>query len=43
MLLEVGYMAGQHEVIAENLSTGVVREVQNLVRELKDDRKKVLQ
>jgi hypothetical protein len=43
MLLEVGYTAGQHELIAENLSGEVVRDVQGLVRELKDDRKKYLQ
>ncbi|CAG0924314.1 unnamed protein product, partial [Notodromas monacha] len=43
MLQEVGYVAGQHEVIAENLTTSVVREIQNQVRELKDERKKSLQ
>ena len=38
---ELGDQAGQHEMIAENLSTSVVSELTNLVKQLKDDRRKV--
>lgn len=38
---ELGDQAGQHEVIAENLSTQVVQELNTLVKQLKDDRRKV--
>ena len=41
MLNELGDQAGQHEMIAENLSTSVVLELSKLVKELKDDRRKV--
>jgi hypothetical protein len=34
-------LAGQHEVIAENLSTAVVADLSSLVKSLKDDRRKV--
>ena len=33
--------AGQHEVIAENLSLAVVSDLNSLVKSLKDDRRKV--
>jgi hypothetical protein len=41
LLNELGDQAGQHEVIAENLSTQVVSELATLVKVLKDDRRKV--
>ena len=41
LLNELGDQAGQHEMIAENLSTSVVSELTNLVKQLKDDRRKV--
>ena len=41
LLNELGDQAGQHEMIAENLSTSVVLELSKLVKELKDDRRKV--
>ena len=41
MLNELGDQAGQHELIAENLSTTVVLELATLVKQLKDDRRKV--
>ena len=41
LLNELGDQAGQHEVIAENLSTQVVFELATLVKVLKDDRRKV--
>lgn len=34
-------LAGQHEVIAENLQTDVIREVTILVKDMKEERKKV--
>ena len=40
-LCETADLAGQHEVIAETLNTSVVQEAHNLMKELKDDRKKV--
>ena len=33
--------SGQHEMIAENLSTAVVSDLNQLVKSLKDDRRKV--
>ena len=39
-LKELGCQAGQHEVIAENLSTAVVKELASLVKQLKEDRRK---
>lgn len=39
---EVNDMAGQHELIAENLQDEVIREVTILVKDMKEDRKKVL-
>lgn len=35
--------AGQHETIAENLQSNVLRELNHLVKEFKEDRKKHLQ
>lgn len=43
MLNEINDLAGQHEVIAENLSTAVVTDLQTLVKSMKDDRRKHLQ
>ncbi|BFZ20710.1 hypothetical protein BsWGS_23748 [Bradybaena similaris] len=43
MLKEVFDMAGQHEVIAENLVGTVSKNLQDLIQELKADRKKYLQ
>lgn len=43
MLNEINDLAGQHEVIAENLSTAVVSDLSSLVKSLKDDRRKFLQ
>ncbi|XP_065344724.1 cdc42-interacting protein 4 homolog isoform X4 [Cloeon dipterum] len=40
MMNEVGDLAGQHEVVAEDLTSTVLQELQLLVRNLKDDRKK---
>lgn len=39
--MEVNDQAGQHEVIAENLMSAVHKEIQVLVKDLKDERKKV--
>lgn len=41
MMNEVGDLAGQHELIAEDMTSTVLQELQLLVRNLKDDRKKV--
>ena len=41
MIQEVHDMAGQHETISENLSTSIIREVQVMLQELKQERKKV--
>ena len=43
MLNEVNDMAGQHELIAENLSTAVVSDLSTLIKSLKDDRRRQLQ
>lgn len=42
LLNELGDQAGQHELIAENLSTSVVLELSSLVKQLKEDRRKQL-
>jgi formin-binding protein 1 len=42
MMNEVGDLAGQHELIAEDMTSTVLQELQLLVRNLKDDRKKVI-
>jgi len=41
MIKEVYDIAGQHETIAESLMASVVNENQNLIQELKQERKKV--
>lgn len=41
MLCEVNDLAGQHEVIAENLQSDVIREINFLVKDIKEERKKV--
>ena len=38
---EVGDLAGQHEVVAENLQSNVIREVVIFVKDFKEERKKV--
>jgi len=43
MLNEINDLAGQHEVIAENLSTAVVSDLTILVKSMKEDRRKFLQ
>ncbi|XP_039288453.1 formin-binding protein 1-like isoform X4 [Nilaparvata lugens] len=43
VMAEVNDLAGQHEVISENLQSEVLRAVNILVKDLKDDRKKHLQ
>ncbi|XP_069120059.1 cdc42-interacting protein 4 homolog isoform X3 [Argopecten irradians] len=42
MIKELHDLAGQHEVIAENTQSSVIKELQSLVAELKADRKKYL-
>lgn len=42
LLNELGDQAGQHELIAENLSSSVVQELSSLTKQLKDDRRKHL-
>lgn len=41
MLNEVNDMAGQHELVAENMMAKIVKEISVLLKELKDERKKV--
>lgn len=41
MLCEVNDLAGQHEVIAENLQSDVIREINYLAKDIKEERKKV--
>ena len=41
MLNEMHDMAGQHEVVSENLTTSILRELNTLSIELKQERKKV--
>jgi hypothetical protein len=38
---EINDMAGQHELIAENLQTDVIKEINILIKDIKDERKKV--
>jgi hypothetical protein len=38
---ETGDMAGQHELIAEDLNQHIVSRVHDLIKELKEERKKV--
>ncbi|XP_018900690.1 formin-binding protein 1-like isoform X3 [Bemisia tabaci] len=40
---EITDLAGQHELIAENLQTDVIREIHMLVKDFKEERKKHLQ
>ncbi|KAH7977547.1 hypothetical protein HPB49_002290 [Dermacentor silvarum] len=42
VLNEINDIAGQHELIAENLSTSINREVATLIKELKEERKRLL-
>lgn len=42
MTKEITDLAGQHEMIAENLTTDIVKEISILVKLLKDERKKYL-
>ena len=41
MLKEVNDIAGQHEVIAENFSTGIMKQLHTLIQQLKTDKKRV--
>ncbi|XP_066998676.1 formin-binding protein 1-like isoform X2 [Anabrus simplex] len=43
VMTEINDLAGQHEVIAENLQSNIIREVTILVKDFKDERKKHLQ
>ncbi|XP_021926018.1 formin-binding protein 1-like isoform X2 [Zootermopsis nevadensis] len=43
VMTEINDLAGQHEVIAENLQSNVIREVSILVKDFKEERKKHLQ
>lgn len=40
-MTEVNDLAGQHEVIAENLQANVIRELTVLAKDFRDERKKV--
>lgn len=40
---EVNDLAGQHEVVAENLQANVIKELNALVKDLRDERKRQLQ
>jgi hypothetical protein len=42
VLTEVNDQAGQHEVVAENLTSAVTKEIVALVKDLKEERKKVV-
>lgn len=42
LLKEISDMAGQHEVVAENLSNQIVREISVISRDLKEERKRHL-
>ena len=42
MLHEISDLAGQHELIAENLCSDVTNELFKLIKDLKDERKKIL-
>lgn len=41
MLNEINDVAGQHEIILETYSGQIMKEISDLVRELKEERKKV--
>lgn len=41
MIGEIHDIAGQHEVIVENLTSVILRDIQLLVQQVKQDRKKV--
>ena len=41
MLNEVNDQAGQHELVAENLTSAVTKEIGVLVKDFKEDRKRV--
>ena len=41
MLNEVNDLAGQHEVVAEQLADSVASDISAVVKELKDERKRV--
>ncbi|XP_064616500.1 formin-binding protein 1-like isoform X2 [Liolophura sinensis] len=43
MLKELHDSAGQHEVIAENIQSNIIKDLSNLIQELKQERKKHLQ
>ncbi|XP_037079941.1 formin-binding protein 1-like isoform X2 [Pollicipes pollicipes] len=43
LLAEVGDLAGQHELVAEQLATSVVSDIVVVIKELKDERKQLLQ
>ncbi|XP_035228082.1 formin-binding protein 1-like isoform X3 [Stegodyphus dumicola] len=43
MLNEINDMAGQHELISENLNLNIVKEINSFVKELRDERKTHLQ
>ncbi|CAN7993978.1 unnamed protein product, partial [Ixodes hexagonus] len=42
MLNEINDIAGQHELISENLTSSINKELSTLIKELKDERKKLL-
>ena len=42
MTQEVGDLAGQHELVAENMTSQIVKEISILLKELKDERKRYL-
>ena len=42
LIKEIHDVAGQHEVIAENLTNNVQRSLQNLIKELKQERARVI-
>lgn len=42
MTQEITDLAGQHEVIAENMTTHIVKEIATLLKELKEERKRYL-
>lgn len=43
VMKEIGDLAGQHELIAENLTTSVAKEIVSVIKELKEERKRHLQ
>jgi len=42
VLTEINDQAGQHEVVAENLTSAVSKEIVALVKDFKEDRKRVI-